>query len=64
MPGFEELNDKVSLADQLQSNEDGSVVLINVFTIDPGDEEKLLAAWSHDADFMKVQPGLHFDTTA
>ena len=57
MPKFKELNDVVSLSDQMQSNEDGSVVLINVFTIDPQDEEALIAAWSHDADFMKNQPG-------
>ena len=57
MPGFKELNDKVSLTDQMQSNEDGSVVLINVFTVDPADEEALLAAWTHDADFMRAQPG-------
>ena len=57
MPGFRELNDKVSLADQMQANEDGSVVLINVFTVDSADEEALLAAWRHDADFMRAQPG-------
>ncbi|MGS2722111.1 antibiotic biosynthesis monooxygenase family protein [Porticoccus sp. GXU_MW_L64] len=57
MVDFKELNDKVGIADQIQSNEDGSVVLINVFTIDPEEEEALLNAWSHDADFMKKQPG-------
>ena len=57
MPHFKELNDQVSLADQMQSNEDGSIVLINVFTVDPQDEEALVAAWAHDADFMKAQPG-------
>ena len=57
MPEFKELNDKVSLADQMESNEDGSIVLINVFTIDPGDEKALLAEWKHDADFMRAQPG-------
>lgn len=57
MPKLKELNDIVSLQDQLQTNEDGSVVLINVFTIDPKDEDALLAAWSHDASFMKEQPG-------
>ena len=36
MPRFEELNKHVGLAQQLQSNEDGSVVLINVFTVEPG----------------------------
>ncbi len=53
MPGFKELNNKVSLADQIHSNVDGSIVLVNVFTVDPDDEAALLAGWSHDADFMK-----------
>ena len=57
MPGFKELNDLVSLADQMQSDEEGPVVLLNVFTIDRADEEALVAAWKHDADFMKAQPG-------
>ena len=57
MPDFKELNDKVSLADQMQMNEDGSIVLVNIFTIDLADEEALLSAWKHDADFMRAQPG-------
>lgn len=57
MPEFKELDDIVSLADQMQSNDDGSIVLMNLFTIDPADEEALLVAWSHDAEFMKAQPG-------
>ena len=50
---FKELDSVVSLENQMESNEDGSIVLINVFTIDPGDEEVLLAAWKNDADFMR-----------
>ncbi len=57
MPGFKEMNDAVSLSDQMQTNEDGSVVLINLFTVDPAEEEALVAAWSHDANFMREQPG-------
>lgn len=57
MPSLKELNDAVSLSDQMQSGEDGSVVLVNIFTIDPSEEEELLAAWSHDAAYMKEQPG-------
>ncbi|CTQ59626.1 MAG: antibiotic biosynthesis monooxygenase family protein [Roseibium album] len=56
MANFEELDRVVSLADQMKA-EDGPIVLINVFTVDAGDEEALVAAWSHDADFMKAQPG-------
>lgn len=44
------------LPDQLDSDA-ASVVLVNLFTADPGDEEALIAAWSHDAEFMKRQPG-------
>jgi len=35
----------------------GPVVLINVFTVDPIDQEALVAAWKEDALFMKKQPG-------
>ncbi|RED15790.1 antibiotic biosynthesis monooxygenase family protein [Parasphingopyxis lamellibrachiae] len=57
MPSFKELNENFSLADQMQTKEDGSIVLINVFTVDPADENELLAAWTHDAEFMRAQPG-------
>lgn len=57
MAKFRELNEDVTLNDQMQSQEDGSIVLINVFTINAKDEEALIAAWSHDAAFMKEQPG-------
>ncbi len=53
---FRELDQVVTLADQMRS-EEGPIVLINVFTVDSSDEEALLAAWAHDADFMKAQPG-------
>src|SRR5271165_5032402 len=33
------------------------VVLVNVFTLDPEDEQALLKAWRPDAEFMKRQPG-------
>ncbi len=56
MAGLEELDATVTLGQQLQADE-GPVVLVNIFTIDPADEEALLKAWAHDADFMKVQPG-------
>ena len=56
MSGFVELDAIVTLADQMDADE-GPIVLINLFTVDAADEEALLAAWSHDADFMKVQPG-------
>ena len=57
MPGFKELSAAVTLADQMQSGEEGPIVLMNVFTVDQADEEALVAAWKHDAAFMKAQPG-------
>ncbi|MGI9351698.1 MAG: antibiotic biosynthesis monooxygenase family protein [Rhizobiaceae bacterium] len=56
MPGIENLDPIVSLADQMK-DEEGPIILINHFTVDAADEEELLKAWAHDADFMKVQPG-------
>ena len=41
----------------MDSVEIGPIVLINVFTVDPADGEALIAAWKHDAEFMKAQPG-------
>ena len=57
MSEFKEFNESTSLAQQMQTTDDGSVVLVNVFTIDPSEEEELVAAWSHDAAFMRQQPG-------
>jgi len=54
--GFKELDQVVTLADQMKSQE-GPVVLINLFTVAREDEDALLKAWAHDADFMKQQPG-------
>ncbi|AJO78290.1 MULTISPECIES: antibiotic biosynthesis monooxygenase family protein [Pseudomonas] len=34
-----------------------SVVLVNVFTLDPADEPVFLQAWQADAGFMRQQPG-------
>lgn len=54
--GFNELDKVVTLAEQMQS-EDGPIVLMNIFTVPPADEDALLKAWAHDADFMKQQAG-------
>jgi heme-degrading monooxygenase HmoA len=33
------------------------VLLVNVFTLARADEQAMLDAWQHDAQFMKAQPG-------
>lgn len=51
-----EIDDRVAMAAQLQEDT-GPVVLINTFTVDPEDADRLLAVWADDAAFMKRQPG-------
>ena len=51
-----EMDARVTFAEQLQQ-ETGPVVLINTFTVDPDDADRLLAVWAEDAAFMKRQPG-------
>ena len=56
MSKFAELDQIATLADQMEADE-GPIVLINLFTVDPSEEAALVQAWAHDADFMKAQPG-------
>ena len=51
-----EMDEQVTYARQLQED-DGPVVLINVFNVEPEDAERLRQAWADDAAFMKQQPG-------
>ena len=53
---LKELDAAVTLADQMKS-EEGPIILINVFSVDPAEEDALIDAWVNDADFMKTQPG-------
>ena len=56
MIAFKELDEHVTIREQLQEG-GGPAVLVNVFTVEPGEAEQLLAAWAEDAAFMKRQPG-------
>ncbi len=35
----------------------GPVVLVNLFTVDPEDQDAIVEAWKADAQWMKKQPG-------
>jgi quinol monooxygenase YgiN len=50
------LDERVPIQEQL-NDAASPVVLINVFTVAPADADALLAAWQHDANWMKRQPG-------
>ena len=56
MPNMKPLDEKFPIDLQL-AIEAGPLVLVNLFTLDPADEEHFLEEWKHDADFMKRQPG-------
>ncbi|GFE67134.1 antibiotic biosynthesis monooxygenase family protein [Litoreibacter roseus] len=43
--------------DQQLGVDAGPVVLVNLFTVDAGDQDALIAAWKGDAEWMKKQPG-------
>lgn len=50
------LDEKFPIDRQLDV-EASPVVLVNLFTLDPSDEQSFLEAWTKDAEWMKRQPG-------
>ena len=54
---FVELDERVTLKDQMQENETRSVILINKFNVVPKQIEQFLKAWTEDATNFKEQPG-------
>ena len=50
------LDERVPIQQQLGA-EVSPAILINVFTVASEDVDGLLAAWAHDANWMKKQPG-------
>jgi heme-degrading monooxygenase HmoA len=50
------MDDHITYQQQLQNN-DGPVILINQFNLAPQDTARFLEAWTHDAAYMKQQPG-------
>jgi hypothetical protein len=51
-----QMDDQVTYLQQLQED-GGPVVLINQFSLAPGDAEGFLHVWADDAAYMKQQPG-------
>ena len=56
MVNFQPLDPQVPIQQQLGADA-APVVLVNLFTVAPADVDALLAAWGHDANWMKRQPG-------
>lgn len=56
MPKMVEMDQAVTMGDQLKADED-AVILINIFVVPPSESDALLDAWTKDAGHMKQQPG-------
>ncbi|MBY0400799.1 antibiotic biosynthesis monooxygenase [Myxococcota bacterium] len=56
MPQLRPMDPKFPIDRQL-GVEASPVVLVNLFLLEPADEDAMLGAWAHDAEFMKTQPG-------
>jgi heme-degrading monooxygenase HmoA len=52
-----ELDDSVSIRDQLQDASKEPVVLVNIFHVAPEQSDALISAWTDDASYFKAQPG-------
>jgi hypothetical protein len=47
-----DMDDSVTLQEQMMT-EAGPVILINQFKVKPAEADQLIAAWAHDAFFLK-----------
>jgi heme-degrading monooxygenase HmoA len=52
-----EMDEKVTLSEQLKENVEGTVILINKFNVKPEEVDHFLRAWALDAAYFKQQPG-------
>ena len=53
---FDEMDEKVTLAKQLEENV-SPVILINKFNLKPEEADQFMKAWADDAAYFKSQPG-------
>lgn len=52
-----EMDEKVTLKDQMENHVTGAVILINKFNVDSNEVEQFLDAWKEDATRFKDQSG-------
>jgi quinol monooxygenase YgiN len=57
MTKFVEMDEKVTLKDQMENQVAGPVILINKFNVETSEEKRFLKAWQEDATRFKNQPG-------
>jgi heme-degrading monooxygenase HmoA len=54
---LQELDESVSIRDQLSDQSKEPVVLVNIFHVAPEQTDALIAAWADDARYFKEQTG-------
>jgi heme-degrading monooxygenase HmoA len=52
-----EMDERVTLADQMEEKNVGSLILINKFNVNPEETEEFLEVWAVAAEIFKQQPG-------
>ena len=52
-----EMDRQVTVFEQMEQQRGGPVILINTFTVEPEEADRLQEAWASDAALMKEQPG-------
>jgi quinol monooxygenase YgiN len=56
MAKFDEMDEKVTLSEQLEENV-SPIILINKFNVKSEEADQFLKAWADDAAYFKSQPG-------
>src|SRR5215207_7118289 len=57
MAKFVESDEHVTLAQQIENDIGGPIILINRFSVNPEDADQFVEAWAADATAFKQQPG-------
>lgn len=57
MQAYEQTADDVTFEDQLNSDHEGPVVLVSLYTVPPGQMDAFIEAWTRRARLMRSQPG-------
>jgi len=57
MAKFGEMDEKVTISEQMEEKNVGPVILINKFNVKPEEVDQLLRAWAAEAAYFKSQPG-------
>ena len=52
-----EMDERLSIFAQMEEDNDGSIILINKFSVAPKEIDEFLKGWATEAEKFKQQPG-------